>query len=380
MLLFFSSSISQIPRGGSNGRPAVEGGPPQPWSNGNPGPRVGGPLRSQSSDSINEEPTPQYSDHLRNSSYSLLQPQSLMTYQYHQPPASSTANMSSGATSLPYISRSLSIDAYTQQQLEKRSQKCSELEEYAKRYESFSKRRGNSTSNTSRMLWQRSCNPVPEEDLSSEYRSMYPAVDYGRESVTSNSSNETLRYRDSLDEQPLVQPPSEFLNNNYKDLKRFPLQTYASEQSLKKLPECTNKSVPNLQDPTNMQDSMQAADQSMQQDQNYSYLDPDKRLRVSDNTLKLIQKQALLDYYERHKPSTCSASGAASMILERSGSASQIDPADSGAGGWIDPDSGFYSPTDQRPPSAVINGEDHPDTSSTRLNGLELEVRWDLWK
>ena len=41
----------------------------------------------------------------------------------------------SGASSLPYISRSLSIDAYTQQQLElKKSQKCSELEEYAKRY------------------------------------------------------------------------------------------------------------------------------------------------------------------------------------------------------------------------------------------------------
>ena len=60
-----------------------------------------------------------------------MQPQSLMTYQ-QQPPNMSVA--SSGASSLPYISRSLSIDAYTQQQLEKKSQKCSELEEYAKRY------------------------------------------------------------------------------------------------------------------------------------------------------------------------------------------------------------------------------------------------------
>ena len=226
-----------------------------------------------------------------------------------------------------------------------------------------------STSSTAsaKLLWQRNpCNPVPEEEI----------PDYGRESVTSNSSNETLRYRDSLDD-TVLQPPSEFLNNNnnvYKDLKRFPLQTYSSEQSLKKLPECTNnKSVPNLQDSGGANAS--GMDENPENPENYSFLDPDKRLRVSDNTLKLIQKQALLDYYERHKPSTCSANGAASMILECSGSASRIDPADSGAGGWIDPDSGFYSPTDQRPPSAVINGEDHPDTSSTRLNGLELEVR-----
>ena len=191
---------------------------------------------------------------------------------------------------------------------------------------------------SARLLWQRSCNPVPEEDI----------PEYGRESVTSNSSNETLRYRDSLDES-VLQPPSEFLNNNYKDLKRFPLQTYASEQSLKKLPECTNKSVPNLQD-SGMESPI-----TSESPENYSYLDPDKRLRVSDNTLKLIQKQALLDYYERLKP-----------VSSPSGSDRRIDP-----------DSGFYSPT-ERPPSAVINGEDHPDTSSTRLNGLELEVRRDL--
>ena len=40
--------------------------------------------------------------------------------------------------------------------------------------------------------------------------------------------------------------------------------------------------------------------QVMLDEHNFSYLDPDKRLRVSDNTLKLIQKQALLDYYQRH--------------------------------------------------------------------------------
>ena len=92
-------------------------------------------------------------------------------------------------------------------------------------------------------------------------------------------------------------------------------------------------------------------DESLDEDQEsncYSYLDPDKRLRVSDNTLKLIQKQALLDYYQRHK-----------VKIENCGNG----------------DSGFYSPTG--PPrhsdhSAVINGTDHPDQSSTELNGLEV--------
>ena len=105
-------------------------------------PQIGAGQRSQSIDSLPEDLTlqsPQYSDHLRNSSYSLLtQPQSLMvtTATYQQQPPNYVMNSSnSGASSLPYISRSLSIDAYTQQQLElKKSQKCSELEEYAKRY------------------------------------------------------------------------------------------------------------------------------------------------------------------------------------------------------------------------------------------------------
>lgn len=32
----------------------------------------------------------------------------------------------------------------------------------------------------------------------------------------------------------------------------------------------------------------------------YTFLDPDKRMKVADPTLKAIQKQALLSYYERH--------------------------------------------------------------------------------
>ncbi|XP_048515517.1 protein Shroom isoform X2 [Athalia rosae] len=40
--------------------------------------------------------------------------------------------------------------------------------------------------------------------------------------------------------------------------------------------------------------------QQLQQQMRYTYLDPDKRHRVSDPTLKAIQKKALLSFYERH--------------------------------------------------------------------------------
>ena len=43
----------------------------------------------------------------------------------------------------------------------------------------------------------------------------------------------------------------------------------------------------------------------------FSYLDPDKRMRVTDNTLKLIQKQALLEYYERNSSKQTTGSKAA---------------------------------------------------------------------
>ncbi|XP_057379868.1 uncharacterized protein LOC130702235 isoform X2 [Daphnia carinata] len=40
----------------------------------------------------------------------------------------------------------------------------------------------------------------------------------------------------------------------------------------------------------------------------FTYLDPDKRMRVADPTLKAIQKQALLSYYERHAGRSSNAS------------------------------------------------------------------------
>lgn len=45
----------------------------------------------------------------------------------------------------------------------------------------------------------------------------------------------------------------------------------------------------------------------------YSYLDPDKKHKVADMTLKAIQKKALLSYYERHKGKCANTSSASSV-------------------------------------------------------------------
>ena len=61
-----------------------------------------------------------------------------------------------------------------------------------------------------------------------------------------------------------------------------------------------SKSVPNLA----AEEKREAAlEQESYQPPSYIYLDPDKKMKVTDNTLKLIQKQAVLDYYERQKKS-----------------------------------------------------------------------------
>ncbi len=149
-----------------------------------------------------------------------------------------------------------------------------------------------------------------------------------------------------------------------RDLKRFPLQTYSSirmtgvdrprvrqpcqrqyqhqqlecsmpplDSSLILVPQ--SKSVPNLRNRgfilerldhnEEQEEAEEARDERDQQQQSFTYLDPDKRLRVTDNTLKLIQKQALLEYYERHHQKKKKTSCPESRLV----------------------DSGFYSPTDQ---------------------------------
>ena len=60
-----------------------------------------------------------------------------------------------------------------------------------------------------------------------------------------------------------------------------------------------SKSVPNLLSEEETSESMMETESP-----SYTYLDPEKKLKVTDNTLKLIQKQAVLDYYTRQKKSS----------------------------------------------------------------------------
>ena len=64
--------------------------------------------------------------------------------------------------------------------------------------------------------------------------------------------------------------------------------------------EWQSKSVPNLAQQKATPKSESPTSPTPQAEK-YTFLDPDKRMKVADPTLKAIQKQALLSYYERHK-------------------------------------------------------------------------------
>lgn len=68
------------------------------------------------------------------------------------------------------------------------------------------------------------------------------------------------------------------------------------------------------------QQSLSVADRisELEKQQKYSYLDPDKRHRIPDPTLKAIQKKALLSFYERHHSSNRSNTWRSEPQLARS--------------------------------------------------------------
>ena len=101
-----------------------------------------------------------------------------------------------------------------------------------------------------------------------------------------------------------------------------------------------SKSVPNLIPA----DEPPSPEENPSGEASFSFLDPDKRMRVTDGTLKLIQKQALLDYYARH--STTSSGGG--------GRRKSAAPA-----GSEHPDSGFYSPTEKAKQHQLANVDVH---------------------
>lgn len=260
-----------------------------------------------------------------------------------------------------------------------------------------------------RNFWQQTKRPSLQENRSNVWQNGSEIG--GRDSVTtvlSNSSNETVKCQTSYSNGNREQIYQNCSQINYgspvyseyaslppeprmqKDLKKFPLQTYPS-QSLSQIsdqsstnsssntstsarpkmksqvsekilrskssnssqdPISHSKSVPNL---VNQNDNGNPADESTTscspEDTNhqasFSYLDPDKRLRVTDNTLKLIQKQALLDYYERHNSSMGKSKKEAM-------------------------DSGFYSPTENKILSDCGNVIVHQEEDANGEQNVEV--------
>ncbi|XP_070512982.1 protein Shroom isoform X1 [Cardiocondyla obscurior] len=89
-----------------------------------------------------------------------------------------------------------------------------------------------------------------------------------------------------------------YLDRERSKRKLYPVSTTQPQES-------TQSSRVTLSSPPQLQLSVaerinELEKQQQQQQMRYTYLDPEKRHRVSDPTLKAIQKKALLSYYERH--------------------------------------------------------------------------------
>lgn len=127
-----------------------------------------------------------------------------------------------------------------------------------------------------------------------------PAVASRENNLQSNSS-----MADESDFCPVanpLQPPS--VNDRINQIEQFARTTKQRSEDDYHL----SKSVPNLVSEnaiSSQNESVESLDNDRYHAQpNYTYLDPEKKMKVTDNTLKLIQKQAVLEYYERQKKSS----------------------------------------------------------------------------
>ncbi|KAK6627214.1 hypothetical protein RUM44_009691 [Polyplax serrata] len=82
-------------------------------------------------------------------------------------------------------------------------------------------------------------------------------------------------------------------------LKLFPVNTYTVQPNEPSKPVISPTSVPKMSVAERISEL-----ERQQQTQRFAYYDPDKRHKVSDPTLKAIQKKALLSFYERHQHAT----------------------------------------------------------------------------
>ncbi|XP_034937884.1 uncharacterized protein Shrm [Chelonus insularis] len=95
-----------------------------------------------------------------------------------------------------------------------------------------------------------------------------------------------------------------YLDRERNQRKLYPVSTTQSQdvgQGIRNSPVSTQKTHLSVADRINeLEKQQQPHQQQLQQQMRYTFLDPDKRHRVSDPTLKAIQKKALLSFYERH--------------------------------------------------------------------------------
>ncbi|KAG5884834.1 hypothetical protein JTB14_029431 [Gonioctena quinquepunctata] len=92
----------------------------------------------------------------------------------------------------------------------------------------------------------------------------------------------------------------EHRNNNVNKLKLFPVNTYTVQENDQQPSRNSNASNNRLS--LSLQSALSVAERisELEKQQKYSYLDPDKKHKIPDPTLKAIQKKALLSFYERH--------------------------------------------------------------------------------
>ncbi|KAL1517094.1 hypothetical protein ABEB36_000902 [Hypothenemus hampei] len=89
--------------------------------------------------------------------------------------------------------------------------------------------------------------------------------------------------------------------NNVNKLKLFPVNTYTVQDDRQQ--ENTSSNVTKNRLSLSLQSALSVADRisELEKQQKFSYLDPNKKQKVPDPTLKAIQKKALLSFYERHQ-------------------------------------------------------------------------------
>ncbi|XP_067012486.2 protein Shroom isoform X2 [Anabrus simplex] len=98
-------------------------------------------------------------------------------------------------------------------------------------------------------------------------------------------------------------------NNHHNKLRLFPVNTYTVQPQEQPGLRTQQPLSPSSQPALSVAERISELERQQMLQTRYTYLDPDKRHRVSDPTLKAIQKKALLSFYERHHHANGQARG-----------------------------------------------------------------------